>query len=368
MRIKKHQMSNKPDDSSETSAGSGSVYNDEDGDDDMEEDDTLGGEDEEEEDREQKSDDESDEGEEEEELVQPDVRSEDEEEEEEVDDSNDENEDEAGSEDQIEGEVETLDEMGWINDLIGGVRDKEFLEFSTDNKPFSRLSHNFAKIRAENGPTEIFERSKKTEELAAGARMENTFSRMQKISLFILHVHRRCDVEIIPGMTPTNYKCLERNMYQAMRKSRCEIENKRKRPLIFFDSVYFSKIRNHDINNSLDADGKRNQAISYLNDCANKSGELSGKSFYTKWLPDFQKDIVERLFLNKPIETDLGGLLGLIMFGGIDADETHIIPNVYPNPPPKPSNCLYDSQQNLSALLFGITYDNVRTSAVTCND
>jgi hypothetical protein len=40
----------------------------------------------------------------------------------------------------------------------------------------------------------------------------------------------------------------------------------------------------------------------------------------------------------KPIKTDLGGLLGLIMFGGIDAEETVMIMNAYPNLPPNPSN------------------------------
>jgi hypothetical protein len=97
----------------------------------------------------------------------------------------------------------------------------------TDNKPFVRLSGHFDKIRADNGPLEIFERADATEEVVAGGiRMEAAFLRMQEISEFILHVQRRCEVELIPNMTPTNYKSLETNMYQAMHKSICEFENK----------------------------------------------------------------------------------------------------------------------------------------------
>ena len=86
----------------------------------------------------------------------------------------------------------------------------------------------------------------------------------------------------------------------------------------------------------------------------------------------------------KPVEKDLGGLLALIMFAGIDFNEkddsffqTEVIDKVFRMeekvkkvkkkvktkvqvqdvPPP---NFLFDSQQNLLVLLFGITFDAVR--------
>ena len=69
---------------------------------------------------------------------------------------------------------------------------------------------------------------------------------------------------------------------------------------------------------------------------------------------------------NKPIENDVAGLLGLMMIAGIDLDEKDFFKKeimhklLLPKRAKSVSNLVFNSQPNLSALLFGITIHDVR--------
>ncbi len=72
------------------------------------------------------------------------------------------------------------------------------------------------------------------------------------------------------------------------------------------------------------------------------------------------------LMFRKPLDGDVGGLLALIMFAGIDFDdddffEMQVIQKAFlPKTKDGANNFLFESQQNLSVLLFGLTVDDVR--------
>ncbi len=93
---------------------------------------------------------------------------------------------------------------------------------------------------------------------------------------------------------------------------------------------------------------------------------LTAHSLFLWWFPPEIQQVIELLMAqNKPLEHDMGGLLGAIMFAGLAADKTdfaitQIVEKMYIQKLGYASNLLKDSQQNLSALLFGITLDDVR--------
>jgi hypothetical protein len=85
--------------------------------------------------------------------------------------------------------------------------------------------------------------------------------------------------------------------------------------------------------------------------------ELSASSIYRKIIPACVEDVSERLLMSKEIDQDMPGLMGLIMLGGIGAEETqNWLDRSFSE-----ETFIFHAQQNLSALLFGITYDQVST-------
>ena len=127
-------------------------------------------------------------------------------------------------------------------------------------------------------------------------------------------------------------------------------------------SVYFNVIRKEEKTKSLSSSDKNKQDMSFFRCVLEKAKKLTGYSLYMWWFPYEIQVILERLFTRKPVDTDVGGLLGLIMLAGIDEEESDIelVENAYiPKNTKNVSNLLFDSQQNMSALLFGITVDDV---------
>ena len=115
-----------------------------------------------------------------------------------------------------------------------------------------------------------------------------------------------------------------------------------------------------------------------VRDKGDKAAQLSKFSLYQWWFPTEIQEVIETLMSRKPVEKDLGGLLALIMFTGIDLNEedelffqTEMIDKMFRREAkvkkvtttvqePLPPNFLFDSQQKLLVLLFGITFDDVR--------
>ena len=105
--------------------------------------------------------------------------------------------------------------------------------------------------------------------------------------------------------------------------------------------------------------------MSFLNSILSKVQDCTEFSLYMWWFPIEIQRVLEYLFKNKPAELDLNGLLSLIVFAGIDSEEDvyfkdEIIDKFYLSKiTNQPENFFFDSQQNLSDLLFGITIDDV---------
>ena len=99
-----------------------------------------------------------------------------------------------------------------------------------------------------------------------------------------------------------------------------------------------------------------------------KAEELTRHSIYLYLFPPEIQVLIETLLSSKPANMDFGGLLGLIMFSAIDDEKyvlTEIIDKAFlPKDVEAENSMLYESQQNLSALLFGITLDDVRKTTL----
>jgi hypothetical protein len=99
-----------------------------------------------------------------------------------------------------------------------------------------------------------------------------------------------------------------------------------------------------------------------------KANALTEFSIFTWWFPMEIQQIFERLFANKTIENDVAAILSVIMFAGFgfEEEENSFFENVSINNLfSTTSNFVFDSQQNLAGLLFGITIDDVSNFAIT---
>ena len=128
------------------------------------------------------------------------------------------------------------------------------------------------------------------------------------------------------------------------------------------DIVYFSRIRKKEPISLLPLKQKFKQDMLFLEGCVKDASSLSRNSLYNKMIPDFMERVVERLLVGKPMTDDIAGLMGLIMIGGINEEESaDWLRMVYANG----GNFLFDCQHNLCTLLFGVTYDDVSTLIYT---
>ncbi len=129
-----------------------------------------------------------------------------------------------------------------------------------------------------------------------------------------------------------------------------------------FGLVYFGVIRKDAATTSLSPKSRKKQDLFLMDELLRKSKKLTGFSHLMWWLPSEIQPVIELLFKNKPLDQDVSGLLTLIMFAGIGSNEDvyfrdEIVASVFLSAPKNP---WYDSQQNLSSFLFGITLDDVR--------
>jgi hypothetical protein len=94
---------------------------------------------------------------------------------------------------------------------------------------------------------------------------------------------------------------------------------------------------------------------------------LTGTPHYMWWFPNKIQVIIELLFTKKTLEGDVPGLLSLIMFAGLESNKeeyfkNQIVQHQYLSQTankPRAKKWIYELQQNLSDLLFGITLDDV---------
>jgi hypothetical protein len=120
------------------------------------------------------------------------------------------------------------------------------------------------------------------------------------------------------------------------------------------------------VTRQLSDDDKFQQDVTFLKKLGKKSESLTEFSLYMWWFPTELQEVVEIMMFRKPLDGDVGGLLSLIMFAGLDFDddiffEMQVIQKAFlPKTKEGANNLLFESQQNLSVLLFGLTVDDVR--------
>jgi hypothetical protein len=109
--------------------------------------------------------------------------------------------------------------------------------------------------------------------------------------------------------------------------------------------------------------------MSFMRHLLFKANALTEFSIYTWWFPMEIQQVFERLFANKTIENDIAAILSVIMFAsfGFEEEENSFFENIFIHNlfSTSHSNFVFDSQQNLAGLLFGITINDVSNSAIT---
>ena len=83
------------------------------------------------------------------------------------------------------------------------------------------------------------------------------------------------------------------------------------------------EVKTHDLSD----DDKFQQDVTFLKELGKKSGSLTGFSLYMWWFPPEIQEVLEMLMVRKPLDGDVGGLLALIMFAGIDFDDDDFFRN-----------------------------------------
>jgi hypothetical protein len=72
-------------------------------------------------------------------------------------------------------------------------------------------------------------------------------------------------------------------------------------------------------------DDKFQQDVTFLKELIGKKSEsLTGYYVNMRWFPTKIQEVLEMLMSRKPLDADVGGLLSLIMFAGIDFDDDNL--------------------------------------------
>jgi hypothetical protein len=119
-------------------------------------------------------------------------------------------------------------------------------------------------------------------------------------------------------------------------------------------------MRKEDIFKQLSVEDKWAQDLAFLHHMSETGNKLRKNSFFFYLFPRDVQVVMERLFTGKPLEWDVGGLLGLIMIAGLGFDEEayfhYVITMLYRTETPSP---LFMGTQNLGVMLFGVTLNDV---------
>ena len=99
----------------------------------------------------------------------------------------------------------------------------------------------------------------------------------------------------------------------------------------------------------------------FVKECEKDAKSLNNTPLYEKMLPSDIEDVASRLLSSRKPQTDIGGLIGLILIGGVEEDEIASWLNHAFSVDTK--NLLFECEQNISVLIFGITFDDVSTLA-----
>jgi hypothetical protein len=200
-------------------------------------------------------------------------------------------------------------------------------------------------------------------ELLQTENLKTFFSHFQGIYEFVIYMHNRYGVRLNANTSMEKDRVLVDMMQSAFRKcTNCfslHLLNNFSTHIHF--SVYFSVVRKEFATSRLLDDNKFQQDVTFLKELGKKSESLTGFSLYMWWFPTELQEVLEMLMFRKPLDGDVGWLLSLIMFAGLDFDddncfEMQVIQKAFlPKTKEGANNLLFESQQNLSVLLFGLT-------------
>ena len=200
--------------------------------------------------------------------------------------------------------------------------------------------------------------------------MKTTFTHLQGVYEFIIFVHKRYGVQLSENTSRAKDRVLVSVMEAAIRKYTISFLYLLNHITHIHFPVYFNVVRKEAKTTALSDDDKFQQDVTFLKELCKKSESLTGYSLFMWWFPTEIQKVLEMLMSQKPLDADVGGLLTLIMFAGIDFDddkffEMQVIRKAFlPRDKDGTNNLLFESQQNLSVLLFGLSLDDVRKTSL----
>jgi hypothetical protein len=262
-------------------------------------------------------------------------------------------------------EEEDEPEVEWIFKRISALETEQISCYWEGNTDFNELITSIYKIR--KGHVKLSDVVEPISELLQTENMKTVFTHLQGIYEFIIHMHNRYGVRLNANTSMVKDRVLVDMMQTAFRKytNFFSLHLLNHFTHIHF-SVYFSVVRKEFVTRQLLDDNKFQQVVTFLKELGKKSESLTGFSLYMWWFPTEIQEVLEMLMFRKPLDGDVGRLLSLIMFAGIDFDndiffETQVIQKAFlPKTEDGANNLLFESQQNLSVLLFGLNVDDVR--------
>jgi hypothetical protein len=254
----------------------------------------------------------------------------------------------------------------WIFERILALEANQIGYYREGNTDFKELITSINTIRTDHvNPSDLVE---PISEFLQTENMKTVFSHFQGIYEFVIYMHNRYGVRLNANTSMEK----DRVLVDMMQSAFCKYTN-------FFSlhflnhfsthihfSVYFSVVRKEFATSQLSDDNKFQQDVTFLKELGKKSESLTGFSLYMWWFPTELQEVLEMLMFRKPLDGDVGGLLSLIMSAGLDFDddnffEMQVIQKAFlPKTKEGANNLLFESRQNLSVLLFGLTVDDVR--------
>jgi hypothetical protein len=254
----------------------------------------------------------------------------------------------------------------WIFASISALETKQIGWYREGNTDFKELITSINEIRTDH--LKLSDVVEPISELLQTENMKTVFTHFQGIYKFVIHMHNRYGVRLNANTSMVKDRVLVEMMQTAFRKYTnffsLHVLNHFSTHIHF--SVYFSVVRKEFLNRQLSDEDKFQQDVKFLKELVKKSESLTGFSLYMWWFPTELQEVLEMLMFRKPLDGDVGMLLSLIMFAGIDFDEDiffemQVIQKAFlPKTKDGANSLLFESQQNLSVLLFGLTVNNVR--------
>ena len=256
-----------------------------------------------------------------------------------------------------------------IIDAMSNIPETEIGNFVQSNQAFKSFSRVITAFRKGTDGNDFQQISKNMTSVLELQEVDKLFNMFRGIYEFIMHIHKTYKVQLSANISTENNQLLAETMETAIRKYMQHSLYTLFIPSYFAYSVYYHETRKQKERGNVLPYPQQFQIDTLFNEyLLVKAKELTRHSIYLYLFPPDMQVLIESLLSCKPANMDFGGLLALIMFSAIDDEKyflTEIIDKAFlPTDLEDSNSMLYESQQNLSALLFGITLDDVRKNKI----